>query len=233
MVLDDADYDPGAHREEAETYRDRIGDRLMRPDAVDPDKRHLIADDHQRASRVLQLGYGGRVLDVGTSDGTLLLRAVRQWNLSGAVGVDVAPSAIAEANEAVARDPALDGRVEFMVSFIEDLTFPDGAFDTVSACETLEHIGLGQFERALGNLMRMLSRGGTLLMTVPNRYPAPGYEREGRARWSWPAHHQFFTETSVRYLLAPLFETLEFVPLYDGESPGDSIYLICRGLRRR
>ena len=233
IVLDDTEYDPAGHRTEAETYRDRIGDRLLRPEAVEPDKRHLIADDHQRAMRVLELGHQGRVLDVGTSDGTLLLRTVRRWNLSGAVGVDVADSAIAEASLALANQPDLSGRVTFIAGFIEDLVFPDGAFDMVSACETLEHIGPGQFELALGNLMRMLRSGGTLLMTVPNRYPVPHYEREGRARWSWPAHHQFFTECSVRRLLAPLFETLEFIPLYDGEPAGDSIYLICRGRHRR
>jgi SAM-dependent methyltransferase len=233
VVVEEATYEPEAHRAEAETYRDRIGDRLLRPEAVDPDKRHLIADDHQRASRVLHLGYHGRVLDVGTSDGTLLLNTVRHWNLSGAVGVDVAESAIAEANAALEADPSLQGRVSFQVDFIEDLRFPDGSFDMVAACETLEHIGIGQFQRALGNLLRMLKAGGTMLMTVPNRYPNPRYEREGRARWAWPAHHQFFTELSVRQLLSPAFERLEFFPLYDGELPGESIYLICRASGRR
>jgi SAM-dependent methyltransferase len=232
-VLDDIEYDAAAHQQEAEQYRDRIGDRLLRPAQVDPDKQHLIADDRQRADRVLNLGYEGRVLDVGTSDGTLLLETVRRWDLSGAVGVDVAQSAIHEANAALANDPALSGRVTFVEGFIEDLSFPDGSFDMVSACETLEHIGPGQFSRALANLLRMLRAGGTLLMTVPNRYPSRAYEQAGRARWSWPAHHQFFTERSVAHLLTPHFERLEFVPHYEGEAAGDSIYLICRASRRR
>jgi SAM-dependent methyltransferase len=233
MVLHDNEYDPEAHRLEAEQYRDRIGDRLLRPEAVDPDKKHLIADDIQRAARVLELGYAGRVLDVGTSDGTLLLRTVRRWNLSGAVGVDVARSAIDEANAALAAAPELACRVTFLESFIEDLSFPDASFDMVSACETLEHIGPGQFERAFSNLLRMLRPGGTMLMTVPNRYPSPEYERLGRARWAWPAHHQFFTQCSVAHLLSPHFDRLEFVPHYPGEAPGDSIYLICRASGRR
>ena len=233
IVLDDDDYDPDAHRAEAEMYRDRIGDRLLRPEAVPPDKQHLIADDNQRAARVLELEYQGRVLDVGTSDGTLLLRTVRHWNLTQAVGVDVAPSAIDEAHAALARQPDLAGRVQFLVGFIEDLGFPDATFDTVSACETLEHIGRGQFDRTFGNLMRMLRPGGTLIMTVPNRYPDSRYEREGRARWSWPAHHQFFTECSLRHLLASWFDTVEFIPLYDEERAGESIYLICRARNRR
>jgi ubiquinone/menaquinone biosynthesis C-methylase UbiE len=153
--------------------------------------------------------------------------------LTGAVGVDVAQSAIEEANAALAKDPALAGRVAFVEAFIEDLSFADSSFDMVSACETLEHIGPGQFDRALGNLLRMLRPGGTMLMTVPNRYPAPQYEREGRARWSWPAHHQFFTERSVAHLLSPHFERLEFIPHYEHEMPGDSIYLICRASGRR
>jgi hypothetical protein len=79
----------------------------------------------------------------------------------------------------------------------------------------------------------MLRPGGTMLMTVPNRYPAPKYEREGRARWAWPAHHQFFTECSVAHLLSPHFDRLEFVPHYPDEPPGDSIYLICRATGHR
>ncbi len=233
LVVDRAVYNPDDHRAEAEQYRDRIGDRLLRPEAVDPDKKHLIADDRQRAERVLSLPYRGRVLDVGTSDGTLLLEAIRRWDLSGAVGVDVATSAIEEANAADARDPTLAGRVSFTESFIEDLTFESGTFDTVSACETLEHIGPGQFPAAFGNLMRMLKAGGDLFMTVPNRYPDHSYERDGRARWAWPAHHQFFTELSVRQLLSPRFADLRFVPLYDHEAPGDSIYLICHARERR
>jgi SAM-dependent methyltransferase len=232
-IVSDVGYDPEAHRVEAEQYRDRIGDRLLRPEAVAPDKQHLIADDRQRAAGVLTLGYEGRVLDVGTSDGTLLCETVRRWELRDAVGVDVARSAIEEANAAAARDPALAGRVSFVESFIEDLRFPDGTFDTVSACETLEHIGSGQFPKAFDNLLRMLRPGGRMLMTVPNRYPDPRYEREQRARWAWPAHHQFFTELSVRRLLAPWFDRVEFFPLYEGEPAGDSIYLICRALGRR
>jgi SAM-dependent methyltransferase len=233
LVLRDEHYRADAHRAEAELYRDRIGDRLLRPEAVAPDKQHLIADDRQRAARVLGLEYRGRVLDVGTSDGTLLLETVRRWNLSEAVGVDVAQSAIAEATAALAADPSLAGRVSFIEAFIEDLAFPDGHFDMVAACETLEHIGPGQFDRALANLLRMLRPGGDLLMTVPNRFPDVRYEREGRARWSWPAHHQFFTQLAVRHLLAPHFTTLAFTPLYDKEAPGDSIYLICRASGRR
>jgi SAM-dependent methyltransferase len=233
LVLHEDQYQPDAHRAEAERYRDRIGDRLLRPEAVDPDKQHLIGDDRQRAARVLALPYQGRVLDVGTSDGTLLLEAVRRWRLMDAVGVDVAPSAIEEANMAAARDPSTAGRVQFQEGFIEELGYVDGAFDTVSACETLEHIGPGQFERAFQNLMRVLRPGGSLLMTVPNRFPDARYEREGRARWSWPAHHQYFTEQAVRFLLSPHFETLSFVPLYDDEPAGDSIYLICHASGKR
>jgi ubiquinone/menaquinone biosynthesis C-methylase UbiE len=233
LVIYDDEYDPAAHRVEAEQYRDRIGDRLLRPEAVPPDKQNLIADDRQRAARVLELGYQGRVLDVGTSDGTLLLETVRRWNLSGAVGVDVARSAIEEATAALSRDPALADRVTFLEGFIEELVFPDASFDIVSACETLEHVGPGQFDRALANLLRMLRPGGTMLMTVPNRYPSPAYEQGGRARWAWPAHHQFFTERSVAHLLTPFFERLEFISHYPGEAPGDSIYLICRATGHR
>src|SRR6476469_1358659 len=84
-------------------------------------------------------------------------------------GICPARSAIDEANAALAAAPELAGRVTFLEGFIEDLSFPDASFDMVSACETLEHVGPGQFERAFSNLLRMLRPGGTMLMTVPNR----------------------------------------------------------------
>lgn len=232
VIVPGATYEPSAHKQEAEDYRDRIGDRLLRPESVEAGKKHLIADDRQRADRVLELTHASPLLDVGCSDGTLLLEAVRRWAIADAVGADVAASALDEARAALAADPALAGRVRFVESFIEALDFPDGYFSTITACETLEHIGQGQLEAALANLLRMLRPGGDMIVTVPNRFPDPRYEREGRARWAWPAHHQFYSLASVRAMLAPHFRETQPLRHHDADTPGSGIYLIVAAMGR-
>lgn len=233
VVVPGAAYRPDAHKAEAEAYRDRIGDRLLRPESVEESKKHLIHDDRQRADRVLALTHRSPLLDVGCSDGTLTLEAVRRWQIQDAVGIDVAASALDEARRAMAADASLAGRVRFVESFIESLDFPDGYFSTITACETLEHVGQGQLEGALANLLRMLRRGGDMVVTVPNRFPAEKYEQGGRARWSWPAHHQFYTRASLHAMLAPHFNRVQWMTHHEGDTPGTGIYLIVAALDRR
>ena len=216
------------HIEEAEKYRDRIGDRLYHPENVEPDKKHLIGDDIQRAKRVLELPCGEIVLDVGCSDGTLTIEIAKKWNPKKIIGVDISLSAIREAKEKRRKmQPSLREKISFLQRFIEDLDFPDNYFDTIYACETLEHTGPGRLEIALNNLVRMLKKNGNMVITVPNREPAEKYVKQNRARWDWPAHHHFFTIFNLRNLLKKYFVNVRFYPLYNGEKAKESIFLIC------
>ncbi len=216
------------HEEEAERYRDRIGDRLFNPDRVDPDKKHLIQDDIQRVNRVLQLPCGKIVLDVGCSDGSVTIEIAKKWLPEKIVGVDIAGSAIREAKERKRKlEPFLRKRISFLKKFIEDLNFPDDYFDTIYACETLEHIAQGRLEIAVDNLVRMLKKEGNMIVTVPNRDPAEKYVKENRARWDWPTHYRYFYLHTLKDFLSRYFTNIEFFPLYDDEQPSESIYLIC------
>ena len=49
-----------------------------------------------------------------------------------------------------------------------NLPFPDGAFDRALCLDVLEHLAYEQQPVALGELYRVLRRGGELLVTVPN-----------------------------------------------------------------
>ena len=222
----EAPFGKGEQAEEAESHRDRIGDRLMDPERVDPEMRHLIEDDIRRVSRVLALPFGKRVLDVGCSDGTVTFMVAERWGCEEVIGVDIAASAVEEAR-AKARKKKLAQRVKFFGSFIEDLDYPDHAFDTVSATETLEHVAPGHFTSCLQNLVRMVRPTGNFIVTVPNRYPDPSYVAQRRDRWRWPAHHHFFGRFKLFYLLSRFFARVEFFPHDDACPPGRGIYLIC------
>lgn len=229
---DSLPYQPEAHTHEAEMYRDRIGQRLFSPQAVPADQKRLIRDDVRRTQRLLSLPIGERLLDLGCSDGSVTIEVARNANCREVVGTDVAASAIEEANRRLATQ-TLAGTIRFIETFIESLDFPNGHFDTILAAETLEHVGAGQLNIALDNAVRMLNHKGNLIVTVPNRCPHPEYEAEGRSRWKWPAHHHFFTRHSLESLLSAYFHNVEFHPLYPGESPGDSIYLIANSWNKR
>jgi len=227
-IIDDLGYSRLQHIKEAEEYKDRIGDRLFNPEGVEPEKRHLIQDDIQRVERIITLPFGEMILDVGCSDGSVTIEIAKKWLPKGIIGVDIVAAAVEEGNERLKELPSsLSDRVRFVTAFIEEIDFPNEYFDTISACEVLEHIGRGQLEIALRSLLRVLKRDGNMIVTVPNRYPAQRYIDEGRDRWNWPTHYRVFSKESLERLLKEYFKEMQFYPLYEGEEPGESIYLIC------
>lgn len=227
-------YNKKKHIEEAEKYRDRIGDRLFHPKKVESDKRHLIKDDIQRVKKVLSLPFGEKVLDVGCSDGSVTIEIAKKNTVKKIIGVDIASSAIKEAREKCrSLKQSLKRKISFQEDFIEDLDFPDNYFDTISACETLEHIGQGQLKKAIDNLVRMLKKDGNMIITVPNRKPAKNYVMQKRDRWKWPTHYNFFTFNSLKNILKRYFKIVVFYPLYKMEKVEDSIYLICNCYKKR
>jgi 2-polyprenyl-3-methyl-5-hydroxy-6-metoxy-1,4-benzoquinol methylase len=56
--------------------------------------------------------------------------------------------------------------ITWVTADVQDLAFPDGAFDTVVSCETIEHVH--DPARAVSELARVLRPGGRLFLTTPN-----------------------------------------------------------------
>src|SRR5262249_45300333 len=83
----------------------------------------------QRTIDLAQLQPGDAVLDVGCGTGTLALEVARRVGRAGRVaGVDPGTEQIARARVKAARRNV---PVEFQVGVIEQLPFPDQAFDVV------------------------------------------------------------------------------------------------------
>lgn len=215
---------------EAECYRDHLGDRLYRPEQVPKNQRHLIPDDLQRVKRLLEFPVQGRVLEVGCSDGTLLREVYRRWPVKKATGVDVAASAIAEAQQG---QETPDTFQWIHADFLDWGGTIDDRFEAIYACEFLEHLWDWQLDRALGHLARLLTPGGVLIVSVPNACPDARYVKEGRARWNWPSHHLLFDRFLLNARLKPFFTELDWRPLYRDEFVHESIYLIVRAMTSR
>lgn len=105
----------------------------------------------------MQLQPGMRVLDVGCGNGYAVRAMAERIGLQGeAVGVDVSPVMIAQAQEDV-RNPA---NVQFQVSAADALPFADECFDRVLSVEAIYY--LPDPQQALKEWVRVLKPGGSL-----------------------------------------------------------------------
>ena len=116
-----------------------------------------------RKQHVLELfdKAGGSVLDVGCGTGVIvdeLLDLGCQYT-----GVDPAPKMIENAKKLHNGK----GKTDFAVGSAEIIEYPDETFDAVICMGVLERVG--DYEKALGEMVRVLKPGGTLMVTMPNR----------------------------------------------------------------
>lgn len=130
---------------------------------------------------------GGRLLDIGCADGTYTLRLAEGFQSVDAV--DIEPERLADFKL------ALDGhrlaeRIRLAQMSAERLDFDDDTFDAVTAIEVLEHVG--DLDRTIAEIRRVLQPGGRLLITSPNRYfPFETHGFELRGRRHPPSHGPF------------------------------------------
>lgn len=109
---------------------------------------HSFDNAEALCRRVLRVGGGGSVLDVGCGMG-LLVRTLLRHGVD-AQGVDIAPRPVEENNRL---EP---GR--FHLGSILNLPFADASWDTVVSTDCLEHIAEDDVPRALAELHRVSRR---------------------------------------------------------------------------
>lgn len=101
------------------------------------------------------------LFDECVSDGLYPALAIRAGRVTG---IDVSPAVVAGAGR---RHRDLAGTV----ADVRALPFEHESFDAVVSNSTLDHLeGIGQVATALGELHRVIRRGGRLVLTVDNPY---------------------------------------------------------------
>jgi len=151
---------------------------------------------------------GKAVLDLGcaTGYGTSLLK---ERGALRVVGADVSGEAVR-----VARGRYRRHGVEFLVLDAQRLPFHDGAFDTVIAFETIEH--LPRYEDFVAECWRVLKPGGTLIASTPNKaVVSPDRERPYRCH-----HFHEFRAQELTALLTGWFSGVDLLGCIPFEKAG-------------
>jgi|SRR3989304_8897977 len=102
-----------------------------------------------------------RILDLGCGEGTRLNYLCK--NPDSCVGVDISSKAVEIAKKKYAR-------ISFLNANLEKLPLKDESFDLVYSAFVLEH--LDQPERVINEAVRVLKKGGRMLLVAPN-YGSP------------------------------------------------------------
>jgi ubiquinone/menaquinone biosynthesis C-methylase UbiE len=109
---------------------------------------------------------GARVLDVGCGTGEYVRRA----NELGFKASGVEPAA-AMREVAIKNNPG----ASITSGIVTELPYPDESFDLVICIEVLRYLNLSDIRQALRDMRRVLRPGGTMFLTMVNRYALDGF----------------------------------------------------------
>ncbi|PKN80998.1 MAG: class I SAM-dependent methyltransferase [Candidatus Cloacimonetes bacterium HGW-Cloacimonetes-1] len=102
---------------------------------------------------------GGKVLDAATGRGEFIQIIKQSFrSYTQIIGIDVSEKAVAHAEKLFP-----ENNIEIFKMDLEDIQYEDGYFDTVTISNSLHH--LGDVNKVLGELLRVLKPGGLLLVT--------------------------------------------------------------------
>ncbi len=125
--------------------------------------RYLLAREYATGKRVLDIpsgeGYGSHLL-AGVADSV--------------IGIDIAPDAVAHANEKYRRD-----NLSYLAASGTKVPLPDASFDFIVSFEMIEHIH--EQKEFLAEVNRLLKPDGVFLISSPNRVEyteKTGYKNE-------------------------------------------------------
>lgn len=233
VVVDYYDWDLAQQAKSAEKYKDQIK-RVFYQEEVDDKVRVMLQDDIKRIDVISGFNYGVKVLEVGSSDGSVSIRIAQQPKVKEIMAIDIRQSAINDGRKLI-KD--LVARKEISLKIAEKIilkkyaieSFPHryGKFDSVCAYEVFEHLSPWDLMPVFKHLYAFIKTDGKFFISVPNRFPDKKYDTTGRSRWRWFDHRNFFSRLSLEFFLASFFKDVIFHPLYADEKVEKSLYLIC------
>ena len=171
------------------------GERVI-PGQVETD---LWNEHYSRYAFASNFAAGKRVLDLGCGSG--YGSAVLARTAQSAVGVDVSADAVAYAEAHYSR-----ANLSFSRHSCTQLPFPDECFQLITAFEVIEH--LAEWRAMLNETRRVLSPGGTFLVSTPNKLYYADQRREAGPN---PFHEHEFEFDEFQQALCEFFPQVEIL----------------------
>jgi SAM-dependent methyltransferase len=160
---------------------------LVRHDVEDAERRWRVEADRERLARLTRHVQSGRLLDVGSANGTFLELAAGPFEAHG-----------------VEPDPGTSERsraagLKVTTGTLDDLVAPPGGFAAITMFHVIEH--LDSPHRALLRARDLLGSGGVVLIETPTVDNL--WFRLAPARWRQliPDHYYFFSRSTLFELL--------------------------------
>lgn len=105
---------------------------------------------------------GGKILDVGSADGTFTKIVLEKSKAQKVIGIDILPTSVSYAKRRFAKSK----KMSFQVADAHNLPFANKEFDAVFCLETLEHVE--DAEEVVKEMYRVLKNGGYMIVLVPS-----------------------------------------------------------------
>jgi len=123
----------------------------------------IVYEHWHRYAAASRLAAGRRVLDLASGEGygTALLARKAAF----ALGVDIAPEAVAHAQSRYARA----GACAFALGSCAQVPAASASFDLIVSFETIEHVDAAAQQAMLAEFARLLAPGGMVLLSSPNK----------------------------------------------------------------
>ncbi len=180
---------------------------------------HLDAIDDTFVAHAQLLLKGrerGRVLDIGTGPGQIVIKLgyrLTRWKF---VGIDRSATMIEKAIESLATAGELAGRVEFRIADGNALDFPDKSFEMVVCNSVLHHIP--DPHKLFAEIARVVKPGGAILLRDLRRPSRPGYAfhvwKHGK-HYSGEMRRLFIASVQAAYTEEELQKMIAASPLRD------------------
>lgn len=149
---------------------------------------------------------GKTVLDFGCGPWGFAAIFPRLWECGKAIGIDISPTAArVSAEKTAAGSFPFGSNYQFLTSNGDSIDLPTGSVDLVFSGECIEHVE--NTDAYLDEMHRILSPGGTLILTTPN---ADGYlyQLRGDRYTIGPEHVALMSYPQLLDYLRPRFDVV-------------------------